>query len=156
MVSTIEQALTAAVLYSDDMLYKMAHLPTNAVVAAAAVLAEIAEPFSALLIDKDEITLILKKTDLEAYARRLPGHRASVDDFRLITFDVTLAPNLVGFMAVVSRALADAGVTIMAFAAFERDHLLVPAPQFEPARAALQQLQSKVHSTTSDKADQHR
>ena len=143
MAATIPQALAQATLYSDDVVYRMVHLPANAIVAAASVLAEIAQPFSAIIVDKDEITVILAKDDLEDYARRLPGHRLSADDYRLITFDVVLAPELVGFMAAISQVLSDAGVTIMAYAAFERDHLLVPASQFERALAALRQLQAE-------------
>lgn len=140
MAQTVEQALAAAVLFSDGELYKIVHLPPNAITAAAAVLAEIGEPFSALIVDKDEVTLVLTKGDLEDYARRLPGYSNSTDDYRLISFDVALDPTLTGFMARVSQALADAKVVIMPFAAFDRDHLLVPAGQFERAMAALEKL----------------
>jgi hypothetical protein len=142
MAQTIEQALAVANLYTDDTLYKMVHLPANAIVAGAAVLAEIGEPFSALILDKDEVTLVLSKDDLEDHIRRLPDHIASTDDYRLITFDVELEPTLTGFMARVSTSLAEAQVVIMPFAAFNRDHLLVPASQFEQAMAALRKLQA--------------
>lgn len=146
MTMTVEQAVAAATLYSDEERYKIVHLPPNAVVAAASVLAEIAEPFSVLIIDKDEITLVITESDLETYARRLAGHRAAEGDYRLITFDVQLGQDLIGFMAVVSKTLADAGVTIMPFAAFDRDHLLVPAAQYDNAISALRALQSTVKS----------
>jgi hypothetical protein len=140
MAQTVEQALANATLFSDGELYKMVHLPPNAITAAAAVLAETGEPFCALIVDKDEVTLVLSKDDLETYARRLPGYRASTDDYRLITFDVALEPNLTGFMARVSQVLAEAKVVIMPFAAFNRDHLLVPAVQFEQAMKTLEEL----------------
>lgn len=140
MAQTVEQALANAVLFSDGELYKMVRLPANAITAAAAVLAEIGEPFSVLIVDKDEVTLILSKRDLDEYARRLPGFTASEADYRLITFDLELEPTLTGFMAKVSQTLAAAQVVIMAFAAFSRDHLLVPAAQFEQAMAALEKL----------------
>lgn len=141
MAQTVEQVLAKATLFSDGELYKLVHLPPNAITAAAAVLAEIGEPFSALIVDKDEVTLVLSKADLEEYARRLPDHKASADDYRLITFDVELEPTLTGFMARVSQVLAEAKVVIMPFAAFNRDHLLVPAHQFEQAMKALRGLQ---------------
>lgn len=141
MAQTVEQVLAKATLFSDGELYKLVHLPSNAITAAAAVLAEVGEPFSALIVDKDEVTLVLSKADLEEYARRLPDHKASADDYRLITFDVELEPTLTGFMARVSQVLAEAKVVIMPFAAFNRDHLLVPAHQFEQAMKALRGLQ---------------
>lgn len=143
MAQTVEQALAAAKLYGDEQIYKIVHLPANAVLAAAGVLAEIGEPFSALIVDKDEVTLVLTAEDLQEFGRRLPGHVASADDYRLITFDVELEPSLVGFMARISAALAQAQVTILPFAAFSRDHLLVPAAQFDQAITALRNLQSK-------------
>jgi hypothetical protein len=60
--------------------------------------------------------------------------------YRLITFDVALDLTLVGFMARVSQALAEARVTILPFAAYTRDHLLVPVEQFDRAWARLEKL----------------
>lgn len=140
MAQTVGQALAAAKLFSDGELYKIVHLPPNAITAAASVLAEISTPFSALIADKDEVTLVITKGDLDDYAHRLPGHTASADDYRLITFDLELDPTLIGFMARVSQVLADAQVVIMPFAAFNRDHLLVPAAQFKRAIEALEKL----------------
>jgi hypothetical protein len=146
MAQTVQQALAAAKLYSDGELYKIIWLPPNGIIVAAGILAEIATPFSALIVDKDEVTLVLAKADLDDYARRLPGHRTSDDDYRLITFDVELEPTLTGFMAHISKALAEAKVVIMPFAAFNRDHLLVPAAQFEQAMTVLVKLQSQSKS----------
>jgi hypothetical protein len=142
MPQTVQQALTAAKLHTDDQTYRLVKLPARAVIAAAGVLAEVGEPFAALLVDKDEVTLVLTTGDLEDFGRRLPGHTASADSYRLITFDVELEPTLVGFMAKVSAALASAGVSILPFAAFSRDHLLVPAEQFSTAWDALKKLQA--------------
>ncbi len=136
------QALANATLYVDELDYTLIHLPAPAITAAAGVLAEIGEPFSALIVDKDEVTLVLPAGDWQDFKARLPDHRAA-DPFRLITFDTPLALDLVGFLALVSRALADAGVTVLAFSAFERDHLLVPASQLERAVAALRAAQAR-------------
>lgn len=142
MPQTVQQALAAANLYTDDQIYHLVRLPAQAVTAAAGVLAEVGEPFAALLVDKDEVTLVLTAGDLEDFAGRLPGHTASAAAYRLITFDVELEPTLVGFMARVSAALASTGVSILPFAAFSRDHLLVPAEQFTAAWDALKKLQA--------------
>jgi hypothetical protein len=140
MTQTVQQALQQAALYSDDNFYIMVQLPTNAITAAAGVLAEVGEAFSVLIVDKDEVTLILPAEALEEFARRLPNYQSSVGRYRLITFDAVLEPTLVGFLAHVSQALAAAGVAIFAFAAYSRDHLLVPADLYDTALGALENL----------------
>ncbi len=141
MAQTVDDALRSATLYSDDVLYLMLSLPPAGITAAAGVVAEIGEPFVALIADKDEVTLILTEAEAAEFSRRLPGARQSEARYRLITFDVELEPTLVGFMARVSAVLAAAGVTLMPFAAFARDHLLVPDSQYDQAIAALSALQ---------------
>jgi hypothetical protein len=143
VVQTVEQALQQAKLYSDDQLYNVIQLPSAAITAAAGVLAEIGEPFGAVIVDKDEVTLIIPADDLEDFTRRIPGYLVSPTPYRLITFDVELEPSLVGFMARVSKALADAGVPIFAYAAFTRDHLLVPSQQFDTALETLNALRAQ-------------
>ncbi len=77
-----------------------------------------------ILSDKYEVTLMLDDTDYQTcrYAIR----DAKVEgNFRLLTFDLVLDFTVVGFMAAVSKILADAEISIMALSAFSRDHLLI-------------------------------
>jgi len=143
MVQTIEQALSQATFYTDNQPYTMIQLPATAIMAAAGVVAEIGEAFCALVVDKDEVTLLIPAEALEDFAKRLPGHAASVSPYRLITIDVALEPNLTGFMAVISAALGKAGVPIFPFAAYTRDHLFVPEDKFDIALATLNALKSE-------------
>lgn len=139
MMNRLKQILAEVPLYTDDRPYVIIHLPARAVVAAAGVLAEVGEAFSVMIADKDEVTLVLAEEIWENFKRaRLPEHRVAPGRFRLITFDLPLEPDLVGFMAAVSGALAEAGISLMAFSAYERDHLLVPSNRFDAARSALQ------------------
>jgi hypothetical protein len=142
MPLTVEQALTEASLFSDGVDYTLIQLPSGAIMAAAGIIAEIGEAFCALIVDKDEVSLIIPAEALADFAPRLPGHKASSKPYRLITFDIPLDLDLVGFMARVSTALAGAGISIMPLAAYSRDHLLVPAEQFQNAITVLQQLKS--------------
>jgi hypothetical protein len=142
MPQTVEQALKAAQLYSDNIEYRLIHLPPNAITAAAGVIAEIGEPFAALIVDKDEVTLVIPAEAVEVFARRLRDHRLSDSTYRLITFDLELEPTLTGFIARIATALAEAQIPILPFAAFSRDHLLVPSTQFDAAWAALTALLS--------------
>jgi hypothetical protein len=135
--------LAKAPLVTDETLYRLIHLPAQAITAGAGVLAEIGTPFSALIVDQDEVTLIVAEDEWEPFAARLPEHRVAAILYRLITFDLPLDLQLIGFMALVSRILAEAGVSILALSAFERDHVLVPAGQFQAAWDALRAAQNR-------------
>jgi hypothetical protein len=140
MAQSIQEALNAAGLYSDDSLYRFVSLPPNAIVMAASVVAEVANPFTVLLVDKDEVTLMIEEEDYEEYKKRFLGHKVSETRYRLITLDVELEATLIGFMATISTALAAAQITIMPFAAFSRDHLFIPENDFDKAIAVLEGL----------------
>jgi hypothetical protein len=77
-----------------------------------------------ILADKREVTLMLDETD---YAKmRLALLKARIErGFRLITFDIDFDFKVTGFLAEVSRILADAKIPILALSAFSRDHVLV-------------------------------
>jgi len=141
MVQTIREVLAQAVLYSDDYRYRFIKLPANAIMAAAGVVAAAANPFTALIVDKDEVTLMLDESDYQDYQQRLIEHQVSAISYRLITFDVELEPTLVGFMAHISSALAQAKISILPYAAYSRDHLFVAEADFEKAMSILRQLQ---------------
>lgn len=141
MAQTVRQALQQVTLYSDEVLYILVSLPPNGVMAAAGIVAEIGEPFTALILDKDEVTLVIPADAVTDFASRLRNHRLG-GTYRLITFDIELEPTLTGFMARIAEVLAGATVPILPLAAFSRDHLLVPADRFDVAWAALQQLQA--------------
>jgi hypothetical protein len=140
MPTTSTEILKNASLYTDNELYVVLKLPAAAITPAASIIAELGEPFCALIVDKDEVTLVVPHDVPVEFGARLRGHEAIAYQYRLITIDAVLPPDLVGFMAKISAALADAGVTLLPYAAFSRDHLLVPEAQFETAMAALQKL----------------
>ncbi|PJF40548.1 MAG: hypothetical protein CUN55_12605 [Phototrophicales bacterium] len=131
-MSTAAEIFRDTPLYSDGILYTMVTLPSSGVLAAVALLAEIRDPFLACIVDKDEVTLVLPMMAWEDFSKRLPGARQE-GSFRLITFDMPLDFDVVGFMAHISAILANASISIMALAAFSRDHILVPADEFETA-----------------------
>ena len=140
MKQTAQQVLDQSALYSDAVDYRMLKLPANAVTLAAGVVAEAALPFSALIVDKDEVTLMLPDGVCDEFCGRL---RRAVDSgivYRLITFDTVLEASLVGFIARISCALAAAEIPILTFAAFSRDHIFVPAEHFERALRELNRL----------------
>jgi uncharacterized protein len=139
---TVDEALQEATLVSDEQVYQIIRLPAVAITAAAGVLAEIGEPFGALIADKDEVTLIIPADTLNRFTRRLLDYQPSATPYRLITFEAVLEPTMIGFMARVSGALADAGIPIFPYAAYTTDHILVPVDKFDAALDALNRLRS--------------
>ena len=140
MNPTAHKALAEAALYSDGVEYKLVKLAPNAITLAAGIVAEAGCPFASMIADKDEVSLILPADACQAFERRLRLAEISDMSYRLLTFDVILEPNLVGFLALISQSLADANVPVLAFAAYSRDHIFVPASRFGDAYAAIESL----------------
>jgi hypothetical protein len=89
-----------------------------------------------ILRDKHEVTLLLEEDDWRAL--RHAAREARVEGaFRLLTFDVELDWNTIGFLARVSDILAQADVAIGALTAFSRDHLLIKQDDLPRALRAL-------------------
>jgi hypothetical protein len=144
MPQTAAEVLKQAVVYTDNQDYVLVKLPPKAITAAAGVVAQVSEPFCALLVDKDEVSLVIPQEAWEDFQSRLPGHVVNAQYYRLLTFDIELDFNVIGFMALISAALAEAGVSILPLAAYSRDHILVSAAQLDTALAALRELQQRV------------
>jgi hypothetical protein len=77
-----------------------------------------------LLRDEHEVTLLLDETDWRTLRHAVREARVE-GSFRLVTLDVELAWNVVGYLARVTEILARAGLSVGALSAFSRDHLLV-------------------------------
>ncbi len=141
MTPDADQTLSQTAICADERDYRLVSLPANAITLAAAILAEAGLPFSALICDKDETTLVLQDAVLPAFRARLRVANISDQRYRLISFSAILEPDLVGFIARISQALAAAEIPVLAFAAFSRDHVFVPADALSKAVAVLQTLQ---------------
>jgi len=89
-----------------------------------------------IFIDRFEVTLILDDVDLRNMRPGLAAARIE-NGYRLLTFETVLDMSVVGFMAEVSRILADAGVPILPISAFSRDHLLIRQTDLAAALKAL-------------------
>lgn len=74
--------------------------------------------------DKWEVTLVLDETDFKTCKQAIREAKFE-GGFRLFSFDLVMDFNVVGFLAEVSRILAEASVSIFAISAFSRDHLLI-------------------------------
>lgn len=88
--------------------------------------------------DKWEVTLLLDETDFNTM--RYAARDAKIErGFRLLSFNIELDFSVVGFMAEVSRILAEAGISIIALSAFSRDHLLIKQGDLAKALKALRE-----------------
>lgn len=137
----VQEAISKATFYTDSVEYSLLKLHPRAITLAAGIIAEVGDPFCALLVDKDETTLLIP-SHLVAEFTRLRDYETSTLNYRLITIDIELPPDLIGFMAVISKALAEAHISILPFAAFSRDHIMVPAEQLTTAIDTLKALQA--------------
>ena len=89
-----------------------------------------------IFMDSHEVTLVLDEVDLSNMRPGLGGAKIE-SGYRMLTFDIVLDLSVVGFMAEVSRILADASVAILALSAYSRDSLLIKQSDLATALKAL-------------------
>ena len=86
--------------------------------------------------DKWEVTLLLDEVDFGTISQAIRDAKTA-GNFRLLSFDIELDFNVVGFLAEVSRILAEAEISIVALSAFSRDHLLIKQADLSKALKVL-------------------
>jgi len=74
--------------------------------------------------DRFETTLLFDEIDFETIRHAVRDAKVE-RNFRLLTFDIELDFSVVGFLAQITRILAEAEISIVALSAFSRDHLLI-------------------------------
>ena len=116
--------------------FVLAALKPNERVLVQGLLAGVTAPFIQLIAEPDVLTLLLPQSDWRTLRPAFPHARVQAP-FRVISFDLDLPSDLVGFLAVASRALADAGVPILAICGYSKDHILVREEHLERALVAL-------------------
>jgi hypothetical protein len=98
------------------------------------------DPTAFACVQDGEETTVIQRTDAV-------DREAAVDvdaGWRLLTFELTLPFELVGFLAVVAGALADAGVSMCAVSAYSTDHVLVGEADLDRAVRTLEGLGCEV------------
>ena len=89
----------------------------------------------AVIKDSRETTCVVEESRLRA--QKFTGIEGG---WRMITFDMVLPFTLVGFLAVVSGALAEAGISIFTLSAYSTDHVFVKNRDLEKAVRTLEKL----------------
>lgn len=123
-------------LFTDAQRYVILRISHDQYHEAHALLAQHTAPFAALVVDKDEVTLVVAAALWETARPTL----SVVDEtplYRLITFDLPLDLGLVGYLATLCGVIAEAGISIISLSAFSRDHIFVQEDDFDRAWATL-------------------
>jgi uncharacterized protein len=89
-----------------------------------------------VLRDHHEVTLLIDEADWRKLRPAATGARVE-GGFRLVTLDIELEWNVVGYLAHVTAILAAAGISVGAVSAFSRDHLLIKQDDLGKALNAL-------------------
>jgi len=89
----------------------------------------------AVIKDDRETTCVVEESKLRA--QKFLGIEG---DWRMITFDMLLPFSLVGFLAGVSGALAEAGISIFSISSYSTDHVFVKNRDLEKAVKTLEKL----------------
>ncbi|CAN5351075.1 hypothetical protein BH18ACI2_BH18ACI2_15590 [soil metagenome] len=89
-----------------------------------------------LLRDGHEVTLLLEETDWRTMRHALRDARVE-GGFRLVTLDIVLDWQVVGYLARITEILAQSGISVGTLSAFSRDHLLIKQDDLGPALRAL-------------------
>lgn len=89
-----------------------------------------------VLRDTREVTLLLEDSDWQRI-RHVVRDAKIERGFRLITLDIELPWNVVGYLARVTEILAASGIAVGALSSFTRDHLLVKQDDLGMALRAL-------------------
>ncbi len=83
------------------------------------------ENLFAVIKDKNEITLIVEESKIPSTALKVEK------GFKLITFDMVLPFGLIGFIAKISSALAENGISIFVISSYSTDHVFVKEKDLE-------------------------
>jgi len=97
---------------------------------------------------ENQWTLILDSTSETLSAYRALGAESSPTQWRMLTLDLQSSLDAVGFMAVVSKALTNAGVSANVVAAYLHDHIFVQADRAETARLAIEKVAEDARAKT--------
>lgn len=89
--------------------------------------------------NRDEITVIIEK-----YKFNDEDFIEKEEDWKLITFDTVLGIDLVGFVAEISKVLAEENISIFVLSSYFTDHIFVRKNDLDKAIEALKNLGVKI------------
>ena len=120
----LNHAFAQTKLHTDNIEYVIVGLAGERAADALFLFSRLGVPFSAAVVDKDEVTLLLPWESWHQVRDQAHAYDQA-RGYRLITFDTPTDLGLVGFIAILSDLLAQAGISIYSVSSFTRDHVLV-------------------------------
>jgi hypothetical protein len=91
----------------------------------------------AVITDGSEITVVAEMGhDLEVIEEEKP--------FRIVSFDTKLPFDLIGFLAYITKLLADQNISLFAISSFSTDHILMKEVYLEKAVEVLKDAKVKI------------
>ena len=132
-------------LYLPETRFVIASLPLDAYREALSSIVEMKD-FVSLTRDKDEVSLISSEEEWAKIAHRFPSAQVQTGR-RMIAFDTILDFAVVGFIAEISRALAEAGISILNTSTYRTDLVFVHESRFDAAVAAVKRALVTLHYT---------
>src|SRR5262245_55158259 len=124
-------------LYLSETRFAVARFPLAHYGELVACMREV-EDCGSMTRDKEEITLIVAEDIWRKLEPRFPGAVAQ-GGRRLIRFDTVLDFSVVGFIAEISHALAEADISILSISTYSTDAVLVHESRFDDAVTAIKQ-----------------
>lgn len=115
-------ARTQLVVLPED--YFLVHLPPDARTIPAEWYRPATTRFGVLIREPKEITLVVPRRKW-LRMRHVFKHYEAFGPSKVITFDIRTPLDLYGFIAAISKVLAEAKISIVPISGFERAHLLV-------------------------------
>ncbi len=94
----------------------------------------------AIIKDKNEITIIIDQLKIKNNKNIIKIDK----NWKIITFDMVLPFGLVGFIANISKALADENIGIFVISSYSTDHILVKKENLNKAINNLKSLGFKI------------
>ncbi|MDH5404892.1 MAG: ACT domain-containing protein [Candidatus Heimdallarchaeota archaeon] len=91
------------------------------------------------IIEENEITIVMEQSRATHY---IPSHEIYEIDrnWKIIRFDMELPFGLIGFLATISKALAESEIAIFVISAFSTDHILIKVDQIDKTMKVLNNL----------------
>lgn len=132
-------------LYLPETRFVIASLPLDAYREALSSIVEMKD-FVSLTRDKDEVSIICSEEEWAKIADRFPMAQVQTGR-RMIAFDTVLDFAVVGFIAEISRALAEAGISILNTSTYRTDLVFVHESRFDAAVAAVKRALVTLHYT---------
>ena len=122
----------------DPRLFTIVGVPGSLGISVRKALADVHAPFFVQFFPHEQ-TIVLAEDEWIRVKGKFPG-AGEEPGYRLITLEANLDWQVVGYLSVVTAALARARIAVGVLSSFHHDHLLVRADRLEDAVAALQHL----------------